>query len=268
MNQFDEADLQRRIKELDLREKTLAKKEVIFNNALVSTDLKVLEETRKVKTQQLAVLNNQYTILQGKYDKEIIDHKKWVKSSQSEISKIKEQKIKVDKELASSRALLSEKRKTLDELKSDIIEQRSYFKSQEDTAQNTVSEWNTVLQEFSKAISDAHERKATLLKENAQLEQLLQENAIIVERSQDKIIALEDKFSERSSQLRQELQAIMLEISNKKIESEEITKTIEKRERMADIHDKELHIKELALLEKNKTLARKEQRLQSNYGIV
>src|SRR5260221_5097633 len=205
---LEAVDLLRRAKELDAREEALAKKENLFQDAVKETDITVLEEIHKVKQQQVVTAQKKLATLKDKYDLQVINYKQSLRLFETQIELLKG-KVKLEAEkLVEIDMATSNSSKSLATTKAEIIEQRRYYKEQENITQDTISGWNIELQQFSKAVSDEYDKKVALLRENNVLIETNAEMRKKNEHVQNDLVLLEEKFEQRSSELREDLRAV------------------------------------------------------------
>lgn len=264
--QLRQADLLRRSKELDAREEYLTERERLIESGPL--DLKVLEETIRVKTAQLEKIKESFLSKQAWYTTRLDNLQTKLEEGKKEVL---EAANKVQSLTINHLRLVKDRLEpTLDKLKeveSEISSRQTYLKDQERLISETIDEGNAALRGIGYEIQAAQEDKDEVKQEIADLEQKKTDVAFELVQLEER--HKQDVFNNQQDldELTQEVQAARLALAKAQSDRNATVVETDEKLRQLKIIEEAVDAKRGALLKERTELENDKRRWNSTKAL-
>ena len=264
-DQLEPADLQKRSKELDLREEYITRREEIFDIPGKESQIQVLDERIKYKQDEVTKLDDKIAVLQINYQKLQTDAARAKETIEEDRLGIDALKETIAAELASQQTKTQTLRSEASDLEGSIKERRVYYDNQEASIDLVAREANDRLNELRFEADNIEARKGRYLEEIVRHDQEKTFLVSEVSELEAKLSKLSETYEERAAEYCSKLQALSIEVGNKKAELDTQGELAQARVNALASREKVLGIKERAVDERSRSLDSKEKFLRSRY---
>lgn len=265
-SQLDEANLQSRSKQLDIREQSVAEREQLLDDTEAKIRLTVLGKQIEAKEKTLDVLADKVTKtekhLQSKtqeVDRQVTSLYEALNSKRASLDNLEAKKQSLKAQLA---ACLIE----LESAEHDIKERNNYLVEQESTVNSAIADWNSQLVGFQHEADAIEQEKNKHLAQVTELEQdkVAMEDALT--KVEAELTALEDKYEARATDYKAKLRELDTELSQRQQEVATLKIDQDMRDKNLKAREKSLTIKSIAQDAKEQELGQKERKLRGDYS--
>jgi chromosome segregation ATPase len=259
-------DLQRRSKELDLREALLNEKERQLDEAEATSRVEVLMKQIEAKEKFLDTYNDKI-LAADKRLKGVTDS---LDSKVSALAVTEQSKIKYLDGLDSKKQVLLNEitnlRSERDDIKEQIKERKQYYEQQEIGVNHAIADWNSQLTGFQKEADGIAESKRKLLEDTIRLEQDKATVQSELETLSDKRGRIANIYEEKVAEYRLSLEQLDTQVSDKRKQMAELDTLQEIRERALLAREKSVRVKEVVMARTERELYNKEKKLRGDYN--
>lgn len=272
-NQLASADLQKRSKELDLREETILERERILDTSSKLAEIKtlnaqitILQSKIKVKEEQLdGLAKTLFGEIEG-FEKLVTTHKYQLGVLQTAIDAKQAELAQIAARVVTSNKINDGAKGKLAEINMEIKEAKQYLREQEKLVSDTISDLQVELANQVRAAEGDQQIKREL---STDIVRLGQEKSSLVEENDlwtDKLKALEETYQIKLSERRDALDDLDQAIANKELHVAALERDMAIREQSLVTREKSLSLKEAANTRLENELGQKDRRLQQLYG--
>lgn len=258
---------------LDKREIQLEKDERAFYDKValqpeLEKRLEIVNKQVAIREIALSEVNKKLDTARAKQEQLVSEHKQELARLDAIISNREDQAVnltaKSEEMLESIRKLKHERA----ELQRENKEQQDYIKHQETVVEETISEWNTRLNEFQAEGTKLEEDKRKLLTDLVRLEQQTKVAKEDLEAVQESIVSTSDHHTAQEAEHMRKIQAIDVDYNNRKNQLDELEVRIGAKEKGLSTREKSLRLQEIAQKNRENELDQKERYLNSRISLT
>lgn len=258
---LDQAQLERRSKELDAREAFIDAKEEILKKAPIT--LKVYDARVKASEDRLEDLKQEikkgedrYTTLSKKHTTLKEKLKQEHTSADHSLNLIKNEASDVENNLKILK-------KDLNSLEKQIKDRKSYLESQEKVIATTISDGNDTLLDLHDVISRKKGEVSTLQKESVQLKKEFDDTAVELQTREDRFVNSFNEAEQRKHIVEGELSTITKRVQEKSTEYKRIAEEVDSKMLILKEKESSLRAKRDQLILERQELKRDQSRWSS-----